>query len=97
LQKRSRRSPRGAVKFFYDIYYATVTNRLSIKETVYLFRSRFEHTNLNFYHVLRSLTFFEDAENEPDPVLTEAHFFQWEEVKSFYVRNIGEFEEHFVK
>jgi hypothetical protein len=68
-----------------------------MKETVRLFKRRFGHTNLNLYRVLRNLTFFEDSEEEPDPVLSEGHVFQWEEVKSFYVRNIREFEEYFVK
>ena len=90
-------SQRGSKKDFYDIYYAIITNRLSIKETVNLFKRRFGHTNLNFYHVLRSLTFFEDAENEPDPQLTKEHFFQWEEVKAFFANRAKEFERNFTE
>ncbi len=77
-------SQRGSKKDFYDIYYAIKTNRLSIKETVDLFKRRFRHTNLNFYHVLRSLTFFEDAENEPDPqLINEGSLFSIGRGKSF--------------
>jgi len=88
-------SQRGSKKDFYDIYYAIITNRLSIKETVDLFKRRFGHTNLNFYHVLRSLTFFEDAENEPDPQLTKGHYLKWEEVKAFFASGAREFEKLF--
>jgi hypothetical protein len=88
-------SQRGSKKDFYDIYYAIIANRLSIKETVDLFKRRFGHTNLNFYHVLRSLTFFEDAENEPDPQLTKDHYFQWEEIKAFFANRAKEFEKQF--
>ncbi len=90
-------SQRGSKKDFYDIFAVIRSKALTIEETVSFFKKRFGETGLNTYHVLRSLTFFEDADEEPDPVLTEGHVFQWEEVKSFYVRNIRKFEEHFVK
>lgn len=90
-------SQRGSKKDFYDVYCPLTGNHLSIKETVLLFKKRFESTDLNFYHVLRSLTYFEDAEEEPDPVLPEGHVFQWEEIKSFYVRTIRDFEKHFTE
>jgi len=56
---------RGSKKDFLEVYSAIVSNRFSIEETVVLFRSRFESTNLNLYHVLRSLAYFEDADKEP--------------------------------
>lgn len=90
-------SQRGSKKDFYDIYCAIIGNHLSIKETVTIFKKRFAHTNLNFYHVLRSLTYFEDAENEPDPQLTKSYFFRWEEVKAFFINNIREFELYFTE
>jgi len=90
-------SQRGSKKDFYDIFTVIKSKTLTIEEVASFFKKRFGETGLNTYHVLRSLTFFEDADEEPDPVLTEGHVFQWEEVKSFYVRNIGEFEEHFAK
>ena len=90
-------SQRGSKKDFYDIFAVIKSKTLTIEEVASFFKKRFGETGLNTYHVLRSLTFFEDADEEPDPVLTEGHVFQWEEVKSFYVRNIGEFEEHFAK
>lgn len=88
-------SRRGSKKDFYDIYCAVIEKYLSIQEVVALFKRRFAHTNLNFYHVLRSLTFFEDAENEPDPKLAKNRHFLWEEVKTFFSNHVKEFEKHF--
>ena len=88
---------RGSKKDFLDVYSAIVSNRLSIEETVVLFRRRFESTNLNLYHVLRSLTYFEDADKEPDPVPAEGQVFKWEEVKSFFLKNVQEFGRNFEK
>ncbi len=36
------------------------------------------------YHILKSLTYFEDAEQEPPPTMLEP--FDWEECKAFFVR-----------
>jgi len=39
---------------------------------------------VNVYHVLKSLTYFEDAEREPMPRMLEP--FDWRECKAFFVR-----------
>lgn len=58
------------------------------KAAVSIFLNRFKNTALNKYHVLRSLTYFEDAEFEPDPVLIGECKYQWAEVKNFFIKNI---------
>ena len=90
-------SQRGSKKDFLDVYFAIGSSRLSIEEVVALFRRRFESTKLNLYHTLRSLTYFEDADKEPDPVPSEGHSFHWGEVKSFFLKNVKEFERNFEK
>ncbi len=90
-------SQRNSKKDFLDVYFAIESNRLSIEEVVALFRRRFESTKLNLYHTLRSLTYFEDADKEPDPVPSEGHPFHWGEVKSFFLKNVKEFERNFEK
>jgi hypothetical protein len=39
---------------------------------------------VNSYHVLKSLTYFDDAEREPMPRMLEP--FDWRECKGFFVR-----------
>jgi hypothetical protein len=90
-------SQRNSKKDFLDVYFAIGSSRLSIEEVVALFRRRFESTKLNLYHTLRSLTYFEDADKEPDPVPSEGHPFHWGEVKSFFLKNVKEFERNFEK
>ncbi|MEK6815182.1 MAG: nucleotidyl transferase AbiEii/AbiGii toxin family protein [Nitrospirota bacterium] len=83
-------SQRGSKKDFYDLY-EIFTRRLSVPEGVAIFKARFAGTGLNFYHVLRSLTYFEDADGEPDPRLLDRAY-GWEEVKRFFVEHVREFE-----
>jgi predicted nucleotidyltransferase component of viral defense system len=88
-------SQRGSKKDFYDIFAVIRSKRLTIEESVSIFKKRFEQTGLNTYHVLRSLTYFEDADGEPDPNMLKGYIFPWEEVKSFFGKNIKEFEKCF--
>ena len=90
-------SQRGSKKDFYDILAVMRSKMLTIEETVSIFKKRFGQTGLNTYHVLRSLTYFEDADGEPDPSMLKRCTFTWEEVKSFFVKNIKEFERYFTK
>lgn len=88
---------RGLKKDFYDLYAVLQSGRISIEEIVSLLKKRFESTGLNLYHVLRSLTYFEDADKEPDPKLIERQGYSWDAVKSFFLKNIKEFERSLIK
>ncbi len=83
-------SQRGAKRDFYDIY-CTILLRSSIEETCKAFVRRFKDTGINFYHVLKSLVYFEDAEEEPEPILLIKDL-RWDSVKDFFKKNIKEFE-----
>jgi hypothetical protein len=67
-----------------------------LEEAVSIFRKRFQSSGVNFYHVLRSLTYFEDADPEPDPKTLKGFEFSWQEVKSFFVDSQPEFERCFL-
>lgn len=84
-------SQRGSKKDFFDIFYTIKMKNLTIDESISYFKKRFEKTGINPYHVLRSLTYFEDAETEPDPIFLSSHTYTWEEVKAFFIDNIKEF------
>lgn len=90
-------SQRGSKKDFFDIFSVIRIKKLDIGEAVAICKKRFGSTDLNFYHILRSLTYFEDAEGEPDPFLVERHTFSWKEVKAFFINQIKEFERHFIE
>ncbi|MEO0292623.1 MAG: nucleotidyl transferase AbiEii/AbiGii toxin family protein [candidate division WOR-3 bacterium] len=83
---------RGTKKDFYDLF-AVLQLRLSIDEACGIFKKRFASTDVNMYHVLKSITFFEEAEEEPPPILlVKDEGWRWEKVKEFFEKNIKQFE-----
>jgi len=88
-------SQRGAKKDFIDLF-AILKMKYSIREVCNFFRRRFKGSDINLYHVLKSLVFFEDAEQDPAPVmLIEGKDWEWESIKAFFVENIEVFEQAF--
>ena len=61
--KLSAVAGRGSKKDFYDIYY--LLKSYSLEKMFELFKKKFP--NINEFHILKSLTYFEDAELEPKP------------------------------
>jgi len=85
-------SQRGSKKDFIDLY-AILILKGSIKEVCELFTNRFMALDMNYYHVLKSLIFFEDAEQEPSPLmLLTGEDWKWEKIKAFFLNNIVLFE-----
>ncbi len=85
-------SQRGAKKDFFDIY-AVIMFKSGIREVGELFLKRFAHTDINIYHVLKSLVYFEDAEEDPHPILLKnSKGWTWDAVKLFFEHHVKEFE-----
>lgn len=85
---------RGSKRDFYDLH-AVLQMRSSIEDACGFFKRRFKSSGMNMYHVLRETSFFEDAEDEPDPVLLKP--VQWGTVKDFFIQNLEEFEKHLLE
>ena len=84
-------SQRGSRRDFYDIYTCFIQKRLSIAEGTALFKERFAGTGINYQHVAKSLTWFADADSEPDPhLLMET---DWPTVKEFFDFHAADFAE----
>jgi len=67
---------RGSKKDFFDIYFLSqIMPMLSIIE---LFQKKFKQHEI--FHVIKSLTYFEDAENYPDPMVFDKKI-TWRKVK----------------
>ncbi len=82
----------GAKKDFYDIY-AVIMLKSDIREVCTLFLKRFEHTDINLYHVLKSLVYFEDAEEDPHPtILNNNKEWSWDSVRRFFETHVKDFE-----
>ena len=73
---------RGAKRDFIDLY--AVSQQYGLASLLELFRNKFAQANYSMVHVLKSLTYFEEAEKDPTPDMLAAG--SWEDVKRFFVR-----------
>ncbi len=70
-------SSRGSKKDFIDIYFLLEKYRLP--ELFEIFEKKYAAIKFNKLHILKSLSYFENADNEPMPVMLKP--VSWEEVK----------------
>jgi len=83
LMKLAAISGRGSRKDFVDLY-MILQDEPSLEAYFGLLPRKYEASRLNTYHILRSLTYFDDAEKEPMPRMLTP--FNWNECKAFFVR-----------
>lgn len=72
---------RGARKDFVDLYFYT-REVAPLEQAFARFREKYRGVSVDPYHLLRSLTFFEDAEAEAMPDLLVP--VTWEEIRTFF-------------
>jgi len=81
--KLSAITNRGTKKYFVDLY--LLLNHLSLNEMLTLYHQKYPQ-NSDFF-VLRSLTYFEDAEHNADPeMLTE---YNWQTIKEKIIKEVS--------
>lgn len=68
---------RGSKKDFFDIYF--LLQKMPLQEILDLYNEKFQHSTL--FHVIKSLIYFDDAEEQADPVVFDPSV-RWETVKS---------------
>jgi len=78
---------RGSKKDFFDVFEILKVN--SPKEMKMWFLEKFGDRQVNCYHILRSLFFFDDAEHDPEPISLNGT--NWETVKWFFRAREREF------
>ncbi|MBM3293150.1 MAG: nucleotidyl transferase AbiEii/AbiGii toxin family protein [Candidatus Aminicenantes bacterium] len=80
---------RGRKRDFIDLFFILSRAAMDLKTLLDLFRQKYGRDRINLFHILKSLTYFVDAEADPDPLmLTEL---SWPDLKAFLaeqVRNI---------
>lgn len=78
-------SRRGLRRDFWDLAEIVRQGGVSLEEACRAYRERYGVAEADLYHVLRALTWFEDAERDPvfPTGLTEAG---WRDIKAFFVR-----------
>jgi len=86
LMKITAIASRGAKKDFVDLYY--ILQHLGPQNVFARFSEKYPIERLDPYHYLRSLTYFEDAETEPDPRMLVP--WSWGETKDYFKTVIKE-------
>lgn len=71
-------SSRGSKKDFIDLYF--LLKKYSLPELLGFFERKYADIKYNKLHILKSLAYFEDAENEPMPEMLKQA--DWKEIKS---------------
>ena len=76
---------RGSRKDFIDLF-CIATMKYSLAECLTMFEKKFSAHTTDRYHLLRSVTYFADAEEEVMPeMLIE---FDWERTKTFFIEEV---------
>lgn len=83
LMKLAAVSGRGSRRDFVDLC-TILRDKPGLREYFGELPKKYGPQRVNAYHVLKSLTWFEDAESEPMPRMLEP--FDWEKCKSFFIR-----------
>ncbi|MFH0930023.1 MAG: nucleotidyl transferase AbiEii/AbiGii toxin family protein [Candidatus Moraniibacteriota bacterium] len=80
-------SSRGSKKDFVDYYF--LLKKYTLEELVGFFEQKFSQIEFNRLHLLKSLVYFEDAEDEPMPIMLQSA--SWEEIKSQVELKVNEY------
>ena len=83
LMKLAAISGRGSRKDFADLF-LILQNKPTLEAYFDMLPRKYGASRINTYHILKSLTYFEDAEAEPMPQMLVP--FDWNECKAFFVR-----------
>jgi len=75
-------SARGSRKDFVDLFF--LLKQFSLTELLKFFEQKYSGIRYNRLHLLKSLTYFDDAEENPMPKMLET--FSWEELKETLIR-----------
>ncbi len=78
-------SQRGTKRDFFDLYWL-VKNVDSLEDFVTKLKIQYPFVAHNYHHILKSLVYFEDAEQDNNPTIYfEAN---WKEVKNFFLKEV---------
>lgn len=82
--KVSAIASRGTKRDFIDLY--SVSKHHDLEQLLTWFKTKFAQANYSMVHVLKSLTYFEDAEKDPMPDMIVR--LNWEQVKQFFTTEV---------
>ena len=88
LMKLVAISGRGSKKDFFDLYF--LLQIYSLSDLFKNFELKYDKESNNIYHLLKSLVYYEDAENQPSPLMLKT--ISWEDVRLFINNTVKNFD-----
>lgn len=82
-------SQRGTKKDFFDLYYICNQFNIKIQDVLKMLNKKYDQNKINYSHIIQSLSYFEDAEDENLPKVFIDY--DWNTIKQYYIieqRNI---------
>ncbi len=80
-------SDRGSKKDFIDLYFIVkIEKKLSLEECLELYDEKFKSLKENKIHILKSLTYFDDADKQSGLKMIKKA--DWKEIKKFFQREV---------
>ncbi len=76
-------SGRGKKKDFFDLYF--LLQQFTLAELLELYQAKYQHTTL--FHVIKSINYFEEAEEEANPIVFDKKI-TWAKVKKTISKEI---------
>lgn len=76
-------SQRGTKKDFFDLYYICNNFDITIKEILDILDKKYDKNKINYLHIIQSLAYFEDAEDENLPKVFIKY--DWNTIKKYYI------------
>lgn len=80
-------SSRGTKRDFVDLYWLLKQNHWTLMQAIDWFEKRYQGMNLNLVHLLKSLVYFSDADNDKIEMIKPA---DWNLVKDYFKRAVKE-------
>jgi len=82
-------SARGKKRDFTDLYFILTKKKMALEDFLSLFKLKYQRTEHNLFHILKSLVYFKDADMDPDLMMMTD--IPWEDIKNFFIAQIKEF------
>ncbi len=79
-------SQRGKKRDFFDLYWYAIHNE-PLSNVLQRIKSQYPNSKHNYHHIIKSLTYFNEAEEDPEPTI----FFDatWDRVKQYFTSSIS--------
>ena len=77
-------SQRGTKKDFFDLYYICNNFNITITDILKMLKEKYDENKVNYAHIIQSLAYFEDAEDENLPKVFIDY--NWEKIKGCYIK-----------